>query len=320
MLFASLPEPFSPVGAPLPFTLADASPDGTELRILDDEGRLLGSKRIVGRTDITVDIAPYLRPLFRFDPSQGPTELLDAADRLLTVVVEARTATATCRTHALPVVAADRCAVRSALLTTLPPNRLIAPDGFDELTLRTVEPIEIVVTAERRGTRQSRTFALPAAGLHRFRLCAADFPEAERLTVDAGVCGRVLYTVLPPPDGARTVAWRSRVGSVERYVFPVVRRVTRQAVKCRGQGAAGIVVGTIACEERIELQAACETAAVVAALAELPAAREAWWIDGDRAIPIDVLTESCEVSRYGSMGAPVFLVRSTRPAETLWSC
>lgn len=320
MLFSSLPEPFAPVGGPLRYSLADASADRTDLRILDADGRLLGTKRFVGRTDITVDIAPYLRPLFRFDPSTGPTGAVSAADRLLTIVVEAHSATETCRTPARPFIAADRPVTTSRWLTTLPANRLIAPDGYDELTLCTDAPLDIAVTAARRNASSTTIHALPAAGLWRFRVAAADFPDAERLTIDGGPCGAIRYTLLPPPEGAHTVAWRSRLGSIERYTFPVVRRVTRQATKCRGSGTEGIVVGAIAQEERIELQAALETAEMTAALAELATAREAWWIEGGEALPIDVLTDSCEAYRYDGMGAPAFVIRSTRPDRPLWSC
>ncbi len=320
MTFTSVPALFSPIGAPLLYTLADADAAGTELHILDADGGRLGTKRIVGRTDPTVDIALYLRAVLRFDPSEGPTGALPAADRTVTVRVEAETASEACCTDLRTYVAGDRPLAASALLTTLPPNRLIAPDGFDELTLFASVPLQVIVTAHRRDGTEQRFYPLATRGLWRFRLAAADFPDAERLTVDAGPCGTLRYTVLPPPDGARTLAWRTRAGSVERYTFPVVQRVTRSVTRLRGRDAAGTVCGEARTEERILLQAAVEPNDVAAALAELPAACEVWLTGGGEARPVDVVTESADLYRHACRCAPLFEIRSISPDRPLWSC
>ena len=321
MYFSSIPEAYAPVGAQLRYTLTGGSTDETVVRILADGDRLLGTKRFTEPHPISFDAAPYLRNAFRFTPQRGRSGVFTAADRLLNVVVEASCGGETIRSLARPCVAADCPFARPSLLTVMPANRLLTPDGCDELTLFATGPLRITVTAEQGDTLSAESYAVPTAGLYGFRVAAADFAGAERLTVDLGACGSVSYTVLPAPDGARTVAWRSRAGSIEHYTFPVVQRVERRIAKRRACGAEGLLTHAVTHEERVELQAAYEVPEVCAALADLLAAEQVWWLD-EAALyrPIDVLTEQCELHRHGSMRAPVITVRSTLQHDSPWSC
>ena len=320
MHFSSIPEAYAPVGAPLRYTLAGGSAAQTVVRILAAGERLLGSKRFTEPHPISFDIAPYLRAALRFVPRAGRTGILAADDRVVKVVVEATNGAESVRSLARSFTAAEQPVERPALLTTMPTNRLIAPDGCDELTLLAAAPQLITVTAEQGDTVAAESYAVPASGFYRFRLAAADFPEAERLTVDLGPCGSVGYTVLPAPEGAQTVAWRSRAGSLEHYTFPVVQRVGLSVAKRRACGADGVVAHAVSREELVELQAAYETPAVCAGLADLLAAEQAWWVDASGYRPIDIVTEQSELHRHGSMRAPVITVRSTLQNEPLWSC
>lgn len=320
MYFSSLPEAYAPIGAPLRYALAEASAAETLVRIRTADNRLLGTKRFVGRRDIAFDIAPYLRSDLRFTPQTGPSGVEAAADRARTIVVEAESYDEGCRSAARTFLAADRARAAPSLLTALPPARLLAPDETDELTLLAAAPMRITVTAERRDTLLTESYAVPAAGLFRFRLSAADFPEAERLTVDLGPCGSVVYTVMPAPDGAQRIAWRSRCGSIEHYTFPVVQRVERSVSKQRARSGEGLLVAAAEAEECVELHSAYETAGMAAALAELVEARQVWWLDTGGYRPIDVVTERAELHRCGTMRSLALTVRSTRPSEPLWNC
>ena len=319
MYFSSLPEAYAPVGAPLRYALTGGTSDETLVRIFADGDRLLGTKRFTEPQPVGFDIGPCVRGALRFAPEAGPTGVLPADERVLTVVVEAENGAECIRSVARTFTAGDRPAAAPALLTTLPPNRLIAPDGCDELTLLAAGPMQITVEADNSGV--PRRYAVASAGVHRFRLSAADFPGAAQLTVGLGPCGTVRYTVLPPPDGAQCVAWRSRAGSLEHYTFPVVQRVGRRVVRQRACDAEGqIVVHGLAGGEQVELRGACETASVLAGLAGLLDAPEVWWLDASGYRPVDVLTEQAELHRYGALRALTITVRSTRPDEPLWSC
>ena len=83
------------------------------------------------------------------------------------------------------------------------------------------------------------------AGLHLFRFDTRDFPGAERVTVDAGECGAVNYSVIPAVrDGVR-LAWRSSAGSIEHYTFPVVRTMTVRAERREAEGPVWIAEGDV---------------------------------------------------------------------------
>ena len=110
-----------------------------------------------------------------------------------------------------------------ALLTRMPLNRLIPEGTCDELTLLADSSVTVTVTAQAGDTTTAESYRTEEAGLHLFRLDTPDFPGAETVTVDAGACGTVTYTVIPALEGALRLAWRSSAGSVEHYTFPVVR-------------------------------------------------------------------------------------------------
>lgn len=93
-----------------------------------------------------------------------------------------------------------------ALLTRMPLNRLIPEGTCDELTLLADSSVTVTVTAQAGDTTTAESYRTEEAGLHLFRLDTPDFPGAETVTVDAGACGTVTYTVIPALEGALT--WR----------------------------------------------------------------------------------------------------------------
>jgi len=92
--------------------------------------------------------------------------------------------------------------------------------------------------------------------LHVFRLDTRDFPEAETLTVDAGACGSVAYTVISAPTGARRLAWRSSAGGIEHYTFPVEKSESVETIRQRAYGAEGHLVARTRAERRTVLVSA----------------------------------------------------------------
>lgn len=318
MYFSSIPEAYAPIGAPLRYALSEASAEETVVRIRTAAGELLGTKRFVGSSEPSFDIAPYLRSWLRFAPERGSTGFAAALDRCCTVVVEAESGTGSCRSAARTLLAADRTPTAPSLLTALPATRLLAPDEEDEVTLLAAAPMRITVTAEPQHTLVG-SFLLPAAGLYRFRLAAADFPAAEQLTVDAEGCGTLRYTLLPAPDGAQRIAWRSRCGSIEHYTFPVVQQCCRSVSKSRSCGAEGLQARTVTDERSLLLRSAYEVGAVIDALSELLSAEQVWRVDAGGYHPVDVLTERAEYGG-GELRTLTLTLRSTLPNERPWSC
>lgn len=195
-----------------------------------------------------------------------------------------------------------------------------------------VKRAELRVTADNIGKSETervgpnaaerasvRTFRSGEGVLHLFRIDTRDFPGAERLTVDAGGCGRVAYTLLPAPEGARRVAWRTAEGSVEHYTFPVEKAVRLKTCKTRACGCEGVAATIDDTESRLSLESACEGRGVLRALAGLTASPQVWLAEGDRYTAVDVLTDEAEVPGPGMPGTFGLLLRPTCKPSLPWN-
>lgn len=224
-------------------------------------------------------------------------------------------ATAAARTF-LP---SDVPATAPALLTTMPFSRMIGPAECDELTLLTDGPCLVAITARSAYSSMAEVHRIAAAGPHLFRIDLREFPDTETLTVEAGNCGTVRYTIVPPPDGARRLAWRSRAGSVEHYTFPVEHSVVIRTARQRvcGPGGQGAVVTQ---EERVTtLRSAYEVRAVLEALSGILAAPQVWLVEKSNYIPVNVLTESMTVHRHGAMSCMELAIAQHLKTRPTWN-
>lgn len=199
-----------------------------------------------------------------------------------------------------------------------------AADGVKRAELRgTADGIGISGTERAETNAAERTsictFRSGEGVLHLFRIDTRDFPGAERLTVDAGGCGKVAYTLLPAPEGARRVAWRTAEGSVEHYTFPVEKAVRLKTCKTRVCGCEGVAATIDDAESRLWLESACEGRGVLRALAGLTASPQVWLAEGDRYTAVDVLTDEAEVPGPGMPGTFGLLLRPTCKPSLPWN-
>lgn len=207
-----------------------------------------------------------------------------------------------------------------ALLTSMPRERLIAPGEGDELTLLADAPLAVTVAATRAdGMCEVRTYRSATAGLQLFRFDTRDFPGAERATVDAGPCGTVAYSLLPAPEGAQRLAWRTAEGSVEHYTFPVVRRRRVRVDRERVRGPEGVRSAAVRTERSTTVESACESAAMLAALAGLLAAPQAWAAEPEGYRPVDIVTGEAVVHRHGTLSSFEATFRSTVEIAQPWN-
>lgn len=321
MQFTQIPQQHAPLGGELRYTVDRDRTADIDIRIVRaGDGALLGAKRFAGVTTASFDAAPYLRRALRFVPAAGTTGLRTLPDRYVRARVEAvaagddtDTATASERTFLPGAEAAEA----PCLLTTMPLERLIPAGACDELTLTVAGVHAVTVTAEGGDTATADRFLATSAGLYVFRLDTRDYPGAESITVDAGTCGVVTYTVIPPQHGAQRLAWRSSAGSIEHYTFPVLRETTVRAEKVRAEGPGGPVAVVIGTERESLLASAYERRAVVESLAELTAAPEVWLAEGDEYTPVEVVTDEAAVSRHGSLCTLEIAVRTQ--TRTPWN-
>lgn len=321
--FTQIPDNNTPLGGAVVYAFACDTPQTVDLRVTEAEsGTLLGVRRFVEASAAKCDIAPMLRRALRFTPATGSTGVRPATERQVTACVELRAEAA----EEVLATAPDRtfpgCRTAPAgptILTTMPENRLIAPDESDELLLFTDAAETVTVTAHSHAFLLVYRYSIPEAGLWLFHLAARNFPGAESLTVDAGACGTVRYTVAAVPDGAVRLAWRSGEGSVEQCTFPTVRSASVAAEKERVCGPDGLAGAAAELERRELLVSAFEPAEVLEALGEVLATPDVWRAADGEYEGVDVLTEEAVVWRYGTMSTLELEIRPKRKNRMPWN-
>lgn len=165
----------------------------------------------------------------------------------------------------------------------------------------------------------AQSYPVSTAGLYLFRLDTRDFPQAERIRVDAGSCGTVCYTLIPSPQGSVRLAWRSSAGSIEHYTFPVVRETTVETVRREAHGPDGRTAAGAVQERQHTLVSAYEAPRVLEALAELHATPSLWIAQADGYIPADIVPETLVVRRHGEMRCLEFTLRPTFETRLPWN-
>lgn len=335
MQFTQIPRQYAPLGGELRYAVEQAAAGDIDIRIVDAAGgngtgdpsvqagdgtALLGAKRFAATASASFDAAPYLRRRLQFVPATGGTGFHTAAGRTVTAVVEAAAdGTTETVSPARTFLPGSQAAEAPCLLTSMPLSRLIPEGACDELTLLSAGACTVTVTAQAGDTATAESYRVAEAGLHLFRLDTRDFPGAESLTVDAGPCGVVLYSVIPARQEARRLAWRSSAGSVEHYTFPVVRTTTVRSVRQQAYGPDGRTVATAETDREALLVSAYEGPQVLEALAELTASPGVWSVDGDVYTPADVVTGEAVVQRHGTLSCLEIVVRPTRKTRTSWN-
>lgn len=318
MQFTHIPNPYAPLGGPLTYAVETETPADLDVRILDNTlTECYGAKRFAAVTTAAFDIAPYLRRALRFTPTVGSTGIYGGARRVVPAIVQV-TSSVTKQTIAAPLryfLPSADVRTAPALLTSMPLVRLIPEGACDELSLLTDGQQEITVGVEYGPHVMTETHVIPSGGLHLFRLNTADFPLANRVTVDAGPCGKVVYSLMKPVRGSVRLAWRSRSGSIEHYSFPIEATAGIEATKSHAYGPDGHTSHT-ACEYRRKLRSALETREVLEALSELVYTPEAWLVEGENYTPITVVSDRAVVHNYDTMSSLEIIIRpKTKPCQ-----
>jgi hypothetical protein len=201
----------------------------------------------------------------------------------------------------------------------MPLVRLISHGECDELTLFSDEAVTVTVTAQAGTTATAESYRTATGGLHVFRLDTRDFPEAETLTVDAGACGSVAYTVISAPTGARRLAWRSSAGGIEHYTFPVEKSESVETIRQRAYGAEGHLVARTRAERRTVLVSAYEPRATLEGLSEVLSSPDVWLAEDDGYTAVDVVTEKSVLHRHGAVTCLEIEIRPKRKTGMPWN-
>ena len=311
MTFSQLPPAYAPTGQPLLCTLSAITAPVVEVQIHLSSHGVIGIKRFVNQSSVTFDLSPYLarRAAFRIPLETSRVEV--CSDRQLMVTLVAVTESEQIETAPFILRPARDAESPTSLLTTLPTERLLARDEMDELTFltRNPQPLQIVVT-HRDGSVTSQTQVVPGSGLFRFRLVAADYPDAEQILVDGSPTAVVRYTLTSPLECGVRIAWHSSRGSLEQYTFPVVKRMEQQVTKKYAYGADGYRTTHCESEERMVLLSALESEEMMHALKELLTAEQVWMLRGGAYEAVDVISESSKINGEGHFSTLTLTLRS----------
>lgn len=322
MYFSTLPSAYSPIGQPLICTLSEVSASTVDVRIRLASGTLLGTKRFVNSVAPSFDIAPYLRGILHFTPpTDDPTGVVAAIDRQIMVYLEAETEEQQITSAPFIVRPATPQESPTVLLTTLPSERLLAPDESDELCFlsQTPQPLKVVVTG-RDGSIRLDSHIVPGSGLFRFTLRGKDYLDADQILIDGGSTCSIRYTMLPASEGACRLAWLSERGSLEQYTFPAPERISTHVSKQRHYGAEGHTVQGVESEERIHLRSALERDEMMQGLQGLLTAKLVWLGTEAGFVPVDVLSDEAVIHRHGVLSSLSLTIRPTLKNKTLWNC
>lgn len=319
MQFTQIPPQYAALGSELRYVVEQEAAADIDLRVHDEiSGTLCGAKRLAATTVADVDIAPMVRRTLQFTPTTGTTGFHTAPGRTAVIRVEAgpagsgsTEATALSRTF----IPGEGPATAPAIRTSMPLERLIPEGACDELSLLTDGDCAVTVSGWAAGSATAESFREAGAGLHIFRLDTGDFPGCETLTVDAGACGTLTYTLIPAAQEAVRIAWRSGAGSVEHYSFPVVRSTALRVSKQRAEGVDGVLVTAAESLRETVLESAYETPEVLEALAGLLLSPEVWILRNGEYVPVDVRSDEAVIQRHGALCSLEIVVRpKTNPS------
>ncbi|MCM1151265.1 MAG: hypothetical protein NC209_06515 [Alistipes sp.] len=321
--FKITPGPLVPAGQRAEYRIEADRVQTIDIRLTDSQtDELLGTKRFAEVAEARFDAAPIVRRHLRFLPKRSRASgFVGMEDRCRTVIATAVSADDPDHptvSEASVYYAGTESATVPSFITTMPLQRLIAPGEQDELTLLSEEAPWITITAEGPDGQTRRTFTTFNSYVNPFRLHADDFPGAERIAVESRSGGKVEYTVLPAPQGARRIAWRSSAGSIEHYTFPTEAETTVEVSKTRIRGAEGRSTVAVATEQCLRLRSAYETPEVLEALAGIVASPEVWLAEGDRYIPLDVTTDRAVIRRHGTLSLLEIEIRLQEKNALSW--
>ena len=304
MQFTIQPTDFAPVGNGLLYGFETGSdePKNVQISVIDaDTDAVIGRKSVRRVKYGTIDIAPYVS---RFADFVEPVRIKGSA------LVEAPC----CRY----VVEADGVCSRvltlagngievgaKTSLTTMTRFRKIALGERDEVRLFGEKGSTFNVTLRTSGGDEIPLNHTSATGAVILFIDTADFAAGTRTAEVAIRCdGRdvpsLCYTVVERYGADLRLAWLSMAGTVERYTFPVVRSMTRNAVHRRVERADGIR-RTVECttEQTLRLVSAYEPHAVAEAIAEIASSPRVWLEGKAVDSEVEVLSSSTTLYEFG---------------------
>lgn len=294
MKFTSIPTHFSPICEGLIFEFdTEVEAGDVVVEIFDtNTGTMIGEQRLLGVTSGRINIAPYLLHRTAATPTIHDYSTLE----------EAPTGRYAVRINGVSspevVVSTNRTRVaKGTLLTTMPERRRMAYGDSDQIVLFTEAKRLIRLFAEADSGESLTLTYHTSSGAVLITLSTLDFDESVRsirfyIRDEQEEVAALHYEVVVQEEGTKLLAWRSGVGSVERYRFAVGEAVTRRLERVQHLTTHGPRTSRCSSEQTVKLVANYESRATTAALAEIVAAPKVWIIDEGAASEAEVVTAS----------------------------
>ena len=301
--FTKIPTDFTPATDSLPFAIACDEPSDVELLVVDAAlGEVVGRKRLYGITEAQVDIAPYVAPFDDVVPlaQQGST-IIPAPVRQYYVQVGdlcSEPVSVSCN-RVLPLA--------QSVISTMGTERRIAHGECDELRIisRPAVPVRAEVVTDEGYTLSIDYTSSP--GYVTLLLSTADLPATTR-TADVSIfcdemeVATLHYTFIRRFGEPCHVAWLSEVGSIERYTFPCIGQISREATRTECRSATGESFGVRnRTDVLMHLTSEIESRSTIASLSGIVSSPEVWmWHATEGWQRVEVLSNSSVVRSFGS--------------------
>ncbi len=220
------------------------------------------------------------------------------------------------------LVLMDSSDVEAPFLSAMPTLRLVADNGYDEVTVMpAVRCVKVIVSTEETGEEWRQD--LPERNMP--LVLRLDFgkmgkigrAECQLFDTTGKMVGNLFFIPVAAPEQALHVAWRSALGSVEHYAFPVC--CLEQEVHGERTEEERRALKRAQRRWRAVVKSAYEPENVRRALAELGAARQCWIIDRQGAYhPVEVAAGEHLLAKQGDLKALEFTLEANGEEVPVW--
>jgi len=290
-----------------------------DVRLIDAvTGGTIATRRFFHCKSGQWNIAPTVQRTLDYRPAATKEAIAieRCDDRFKTVKLKIGTEVST------ELVIMDSSNVGADFLSAMPTLRLVAGNGYDEVTVMpAVRCVKVILSTEE--TSEEWRQDLPdryiplVLRLDFGKMGRIGRAECQMFDNTGKMVGNLFFIPVAAPEQALNVAWRSALGSVEHYAFPVCRREEeahgerteeeRRALKRARRRWRAVVTS------------AYEPVNVRRALAELGAARQSWIIDRRGEYhPVEVAAGEHLLVKQGDLKALEFTLEASGEEVPAW--
>ncbi len=300
-------------------TFEGAETRNSDVRLVDDEsGEVIATRRFFHCTGGAWDVAPAVLRTLKYNPTapEHPITIGPCDDRVRCVQLQID------EQFSPELLMMDSTAVDAPFLSAMPTLRIVADNGYDEVMLMpAVRGVRVILATEETSEEIERQIAahdLPLVLRFAFgKIGKIGRVECQLFNSEGVMIGNLFFIPVAAPGQALHVAWRSALGSVEHYTFPVCRR-EEEIHEERTDGEREALKRGVR-RQRVIVTSAYEPLVVRRALTEIGAARQCWVIDRQGAYhPVKVVAEGHLIVEKGDLKALEFTLEAVGEEVSAW--